>query len=110
MEVNDYSWLLKTKVGDLYLSVCGEWTEEQAVLKLMTVMAMTGIVFTAMIPRKRIPGGPDNTGTIMQDEKSNTGLGYQFFAGKKFWEAAGRSGEYEAEMVRLKKEMEKGSD
>jgi hypothetical protein len=105
-----YAWLLKTSRGDFYVSVCGEWTEEEAVTKLLHVMITIGLVFTAMVPRKRIPGSPDNTGTIFQNEKSKTGLGFDFYAGKKFWEVAGRGTEYAAEMILFGKQLERESD
>ncbi|KKM68150.1 hypothetical protein LCGC14_1463660, partial [marine sediment metagenome] len=41
---------------------------------------------------------------IYQDEKPENVLGFQFLGGKKLWEVCGRGVEYEAELIRLKKE------
>ena len=49
--------------------------------------------------------GPDDAmGTIYQQEEPKDELGFQFLGGKKLWEVCGRGTEYEAELIRLKKE------
>lgn len=100
---NYYVWLFKTPVGDLFLSARGNYTEEEAALVVREVMLLIKMPFTAMIPRKRIPDEPDSSATISQNEKSK--IGYDFYAGRKFWEFCGRAAEFDAEMILFSKQL-----
>ena len=105
-EMKDYLWLIKTNKGDFFISVMGNWTQEEAAKKIRLVFDKINLDITAMIPRKRATGDMDAMGTIYEQEKPENALGFQFLGGKKIWEACGRGVEYEAERIRLKKEME----
>jgi len=103
----DWLWLVKTNKGAFFITVLGNWTQEEAALKIRVVFdVILKVDITAMIPRKRVTGPDDVMGTIYEDEKSGNERGFSFLAGKKLWEACGRGVEYEAELIRLKKEME----
>ena len=103
-DMKDYLWLVKTDKGDFFITVLGNWTQEEAAKKVQLVFEMIKLGITAMIPRKRATGPDDAMGTIYQKEKSENGLGFEFLGGKKLWEVCGRGAEYEAELIRLKKE------
>ena len=102
--MKDYLWLLKTDKGDFFITVLGNWTQEEAAKKVRLAFEVYRLDITAMIPRKRVTGPDDAMGTIYQDEKPENVLGFQFLGGKKLWEVCGRGVEYEAELIRLKKE------
>jgi len=105
-DMKDYLWLVKTNKGDFFMSVFGNWTQEEAAKKLRLVFDSIKLDITAMIPRKRVTGPDDAMGTIYEQEDAKNGLGFDFLAGKKIWEVCGRGVEYEAELIRSKKEME----
>ena len=107
----DWLWLVKTDKGDFFITVWGNWTQEEAAKKLQLVFDKIKLNITAMIPRKRATGDMDTMGTIIQYGKdyppgdhTDSGLEYQFLGGKKLWEVCGRGVEYEAELIRVKKE------
>ena len=103
-DMKDYLWLIKTNKGDFFITVMGKWTQEEAAKMIRLVFDKIKLDITAMIPRKRATGPNDMMGTIYQQEEPKDGLGFQFLGGKKLWEVCGRGVEYEAEMIRLKKE------
>jgi len=110
-EMKDWLWLVKTNKGDFFITVLGNWTQEEAAKKIRLVFDGIKLDVTAMIPRKRATGPDDAMGTIYQQEKPEDQrekpedwLGFNFLAGKKLWEVCGRGAEYEAERIRLKKE------
>ncbi len=105
-DMKDYLWLLKTDKGDFFISVLGNWTQEEAAKKVQLVFGTIGANITAMIPRKRATGPDDAMCTLYEQEDAKSGLGFDFLAGKKLWEACGRGVEYEAELIRSKKEIE----
>ena len=105
-DMKDWLWLVKTNKGDFFITVFGNWTQEEAAKKLRWVFAGIKLDITAMIPRKRVTGPDDAMGTIFQQEEPKDELGFSFLGGKKLWEVCGRGVEYEAELIRLKKEME----
>lgn len=100
----DWLWLVKTDKGDFFITVLGNWTQEEAAKKLRLVFEEIKLNITAMIPRKRATGPIEATGTIYQQEEPKDERGFEFLAGKKLWESCGRGVEYEAELIRLKKE------
>jgi len=100
----DYLWLVKTNKGDFFITVIGNWTQEEAAKKIQLVFEKIKLDITAMIPRKRVTGPDDTMGTIYQQEEPKDELGFEFLGGKKLWEVCGRGVEYEAERIRLKKE------
>ena len=103
-DMKDYLWLVKTNKGDFFMTVFGNWTQEEAAKKLRLVFDSIKLDIIAMIPRKRVTG-PDNAmGTIYEQEDAKSGLGFEFLGGKKLWEVCGRGVEFEAELIRLKKE------
>ena len=104
--VKDYLWLLKTNKGDFFITVIGNWTQEEAAKKIRLVFDEIKLDITAMIPRKRATGPLDAMGTIHDQVEPKDARGFSFLAGKKLWEVCGRGVEYEAERIRLKKEME----
>ena len=104
-EVKDWLWLVKTDKGDFFITVIGNWTQEEAAKKLQLVFEKIKLNITAMIPRKRVTGPDDAMGTIYQQEEPKDELGFEFLAGKKLWGACGRGVEYEAELILLKKEI-----
>ncbi len=105
-DMKDYLWLVKTDKGAFFITVIGNWTQGEAVEKIRLVFEKIKLNITAMIPRKRVTGPDDAMGTIYQQEEPKDELGFQFLASKKLWDACGRGTEYEAERIRLKKEME----
>jgi len=103
-DMKDYLWLVKTDKGDFFITVLGNWTQEEAAKKLRLVLDSIKLDITAMIPRKRVTGPGDAMCTIYEQEDAKSGLGFEFLGGKKLWEACGRGVEFEAELIRLKKE------
>ena len=103
-EVKDWLWLVKTNKGDFFITVIGNWTQEEAAEKIRLVFEKIKLNITAMIPRKRVTGPDDAMGTIYEQEEPKDELGFSFLAGKRLWEVCGRGVEYEAELIRLKKE------
>jgi len=104
--MKDYLWLVTTNKGDFFITVIGNWTQEEAARKLLLVIKMINLDIIAMIPRKRATGPDDNMCTIFEQEEPEDALGFNFMAGKKIWEVCGRGTEYEAETIRLSKQME----
>jgi len=100
----DWLWLVKTDKGDFFITVLGKWTQEEAAKKIRLVFEEIKLNITAMIPRKRVTGPDDAMGTIYEQEEPKDVLGFNFLAGKRLWEVCGRGVEYEAELIRLKKE------
>ncbi|KKL62911.1 hypothetical protein LCGC14_2180380 [marine sediment metagenome] len=103
-DMKDYLWLVKTNKGDFFITVFGPWTQEEAAKKLRLVFDSIKLDIIAMIPRKRATGPDDAMGTIYEQEDAKSGLGFEFLGGKKLWAVCGRGVEYEAELIRLKKE------
>lgn len=109
-EMKDWLWLVKTNKGEFFITVIGNWTEEEASKRLRAVFdVQLKLDITAMIPRKRATGSDDVMGTIyqqsiFQDDEPRNELDFHFLAGKKIWEVCGRGVEYEAELIRVKKE------
>jgi len=102
--MKDWLWLVKTSKGDFFITVIGKWTQEEAAEKIRLTFARIKLDITAMIPRKRVTGPDDAMGTIYEPEEPKDELGFSFLGGKKLWEACGRGVEYQAELIRLKKE------
>ena len=110
-DMKDYLWLVKTNKGHFFITVMGNWTQEEAAQKIRLVFDKINLDITAMIPRKRVTGPMDAMGTIYditvgspEQEKPKDELGFSFLAGKKLWDVCGRGAEYEAELIRSKKE------
>ncbi len=103
-DMKDYLWLVKTNKGDFFITVIGNWTQEEAAKKLRWVFDEIKLDIIAMIPRKRATGPDDAMGTLYEQEEPKDKRGFQFLGGKKLWAVCGRGVEYEAEMIRLKKE------
>ena len=109
--MNDWLWLVKTNKGDFFITVIGNWTQEEAAEKIRLTFERIKLDITAMIPRKRVTGPDDATGTIYditvgspEQEWQKDELGFSFLGGRKLFEACGRGVLYEAELIRLKKE------
>lgn len=102
---NYYLWLVKTDKGDFFINVMGNWTQEEAAKKVRLIFDTMKLNIIAMIPRKRATGPEDAGCTIYQKDDAENGLGFDFLAGKKVWEACGRGAEFEAELIRSKKEL-----
>jgi len=100
----DYLWLVKTNKGDFFITVMGKWTQEEAARRVRLVFGGIKLDIVAMIPRKRATGPDDSMCTLYEQEEPKDVLGFNFLAGKKLWEVCGRGVEYEAELIRLKKE------
>lgn len=96
-------WLVKTSKGDFFMTVCGEWNQEEAAKKVMMVFDGLELDIVGMIPRKRGPASTENTGTILEQSEPKDARGFDFLAGKKFWEVCGRIAEYQAENILLEK-------
>ena len=105
-DMKDYLWLLKTNKGDFFITVMGHWTQEEAAKRVQVVFESIKVDITAMIPRKRATGPDDAMCTLYEQEKPEINGPFQFLAGKKLFVACGRGVEYEAERIRLKKEMD----
>ena len=103
-DIKDYLWLLKTDKGDFFITVYGPWTQEEAAEKVRAVFETIKVNINTMIPRKRATGPIEEGCTLYEQKDAKSGLGWDFLAGKKLWEACGRGAEYEAELIRLKKE------
>jgi len=103
-DMKDYLWLLKTDKGDFFITVLGNWTQEEAAKKARLIFDKIGVNIIAMIPRKRATGPDDASCTLYEQEDAASGLGFDFLAGKKLWAACGRGVEFEAELIRQKKE------
>jgi len=104
-EVKDWMWLVKTDKGDFFMTVVGKWTQEEAAKKVQQVFETIKLDIIGMVPRKRATGPDDMRGTIYEHQEPKDILGFDFFAGRKFWEICGRGAEYEAELILLGKEM-----
>lgn len=105
-EVKDWLWLVKTDKGDFFITVIGKWTQEEAATRVRGVFRIVlKLNIIGMIPRKRVTGPGDATCTIYEQEEPKDELGFNLLAGKKIWEVCGRGVEFEAEMIRLKKEI-----
>ena len=105
-DMNDYLWLLKTNKGEFFITVIGNWTQEEAAKRVRVVFEHIKIDITAMIPRKRATGPDEAMCTLYEQEKPEINGPFQFLANKKLWDAIGRGAEYEAERIRLKKEWD----
>ncbi len=106
-DMKDYLWLVKTDKGDFFITVMGNWTQEEAATRVRAVFeVILKLDIIGMIPRKRATGPIEATCTICEQEEPKDELGFSFLAGKKLWDVCGRGVEYEAEQIRLKKEME----
>lgn len=103
-DIKDWLWLVKTNKGDFFITVIGNWTQEEAAKKIRQVFDRITPNIIAMIPRKRATGPYDAMGTIYPPEEPKGEQAFSFSAGKKLWEACGRGVEFEAELIRLKKE------
>ncbi len=103
-DMKDWLWLVETTKGKFFITVLGNWTQEEAAKKIQLVFDRITPDITAMIPRKRVTGPGDAMGTIYQQEEPEDEPGFSFLAGKKLWEVCGRGVEYEAERILLKKE------
>jgi len=102
-DMKDYLWLVKTNKGDFFITVIGNWTQEEAAKKVRAVFEVVlKLDIVGMIPRKRATGPDDAMGTIYEQEEPKDTLGFNFLAGKKLWEVCGRGVEYEAQMILLK--------
>jgi len=104
MTVNDYLWLVRTDKGNFFITVVGKWTREEAAKKVQWVFAALKLGIITMVPRQRTTGSMDAMGIIYEQAVSEDKLGFSFNAGKAIWEACDRGVEFEAELVRLKKE------
>jgi hypothetical protein len=104
MDTQYWAWKLTTDKGEFQVGVSGRWDQFEASKQLRKLFDMLEMTIVAMVPRKRITGPADNTGTICQIDDPAT-PGFQFYSGKKFFDACGRTGEYEAERILLEKEM-----
>lgn len=105
-DYNYFLWLVKTDKGDFFIHVSGKWSEAEAAQKVFQLFKLMKIDIIGMIPRKRDSGQTEMSGTIVQQMEPKDQLGFDFMAGKKFWEISGRLAEYDAELVLLEKEME----
>ncbi len=95
MSDNSWAWVIKTPNIDLSISVCGPWTQAEAaklVWEAFEEYKLPPIV--GMLPRKR-PGGRLDDHGVIYEHKGEMG----FSAGRSFWVAAGRTAEFEAQMV-----------
>lgn len=100
----EYLWLIKTTKGDFFMTALGDWTLEEAAKKVQLVFNTMKLTIVAMIPRKRATGPLDATCTIYEQEGTKSLLGFEVLAGKKLWDACGRTAEFDAEQIRLKNE------
>ena len=104
-DMKDWLWLVKTNKGDFFITVIGNWTQEEAAKRVRAVFhVLLKLTIVGMIPRKRSTGPDDIQCTIYEQEEPKDELGFSFLAGKRLWEVCGRGVEYEAELIRLKKE------
>ena len=109
-EMKEWIWLVKTDKGEFLITVVGNWTQEEAAVRLRGVFHVVlklGII--GMIPRKRVTGPDDMRGTIYEQPEPKDALGFNFLAGKKIWEACGRGPQYEAEMILQEKQHKQRS-
>ena len=104
-DMKDYLWLVKTNKGDFFMTVFGNWTQEEAAKNLRLVFDSIKLDIIAMIPRKRATGPDDAMGTFYEQEDAKSGLGFEFLGGKKLWEVCGRGVEYAGTRVLLDKQM-----
>ena len=108
-EITDWMWLIKTNKGDFFMTVVGKWTQEEAAKRVRAVFELVlKLDIVGMIPRKRSTGPDDIQGTICEQLEPKDALGFDFLAGKKFWDLCGRGVQYEAQMILLKEEMKRG--
>lgn len=103
-EVKDWLWLIKTNKGDFFMTVVGKWTQGEAARKVRIVFDGLKLDIVGMIPRKRSTGTDDIQGTIYEQPDPKNALGFDFLAGRKFWQLCGRDAEYDAEMVLWEKD------
>jgi hypothetical protein len=107
-EWEDWSWLVQTDKGKFFITVVCNWGQSEAADVARSLFERLGLSITGMIQRKRVPAGVDNAGTIIQQSVPRNDLGYDFTAGKAYWDACGRGDEYESQARALRKEIEKG--
>ncbi len=103
-EMYEWAWLVKTSKGDFFLTVVGNWTQEEAAKNVRQVFESIELDIIGMIPRKRSTGPDEMQCTIYQSEKPVPPFGFEFLAGKKLWQACGRGAEFDAQMILLKKQ------
>lgn len=102
-KVKVYMWLVKTSKSDFFITVYGNWTEEEAIKRVKAVFdVQLKLGIDALIPRKRATGDMDACCTLYQNLERKDGLDIEFLAGKKLWEVCGRGAEYEAQLILLK--------
>ena len=107
-EVKDWMWLIMTAKGDFFITVCGEWTQEEAAQKVKFVFEVfLKLPIIGMVPRKRSTGPEERQGTIYEQPEPEDALGFYFLGGKNLWEACGRGVEYEAQLVLTKGQMKR---
>ncbi|MBA7664245.1 hypothetical protein ES703_72302 [subsurface metagenome] len=59
-EVKDWLWLVKTNKGDFFITVIGNWTQEEAATRVRGVFRIVlKLNIIGMIPRKRVTGPDD---------------------------------------------------
>lgn len=95
-------WLVKTPKGDFFLTVTGDWTQEQAAIRVRAVFDVyLKLNIIEMVARKRAIGPDDMQATIYEVPEEP---GFHLMGGKKIWEACGRGAEYEAAMASKEKD------
>lgn len=95
MKDESWAWVIKTPETDLSILVIGPWTQAEAAKVVWKAFAAVGLPpIIGMTPRKQLSGDPDGRGVIYVVDGE---LG--FSAGRKFWRAAGRVAEYEAQHI-----------
>lgn len=104
-EMNGWAWLVTTDKGDFFVMIAGEWTQGQAFKHVCLAFGMLGLDITAMISRKRAPTSVAEEAMVTIYQETDHGEGFSLLAGKKLWNVCGQGIHYEAEMIRLKKEM-----
>jgi len=102
-EIKDWRWRLQTDKGEFFITVVGHWSQEEAATLIRAVFhVILKLIIIAMIPRKRSTGPDEIQCTVCEQQENRNELGFDFFAGKKVWEAIGRGVEFEAELIRQK--------
>lgn len=105
--MTDYLWLVKTPKGNYFVSVVGNWTEEEAAKLLHKMFSLLPLTILEMVKRKLATGDLSMGVTIVQNPKDKSDI--SFLAGQGLHEAMGLTALYEAQSFLWKRVSESKS-
>lgn len=100
-DLQEWMWLVKTNKGEFFITVVGNWTQEEAATRVRGVFEIVlKVDIVGMIPRKRSTGPNEIQCTIFEQQEKKDEVGFNFFAGKKVWELCGRGADFETALAK----------